>query len=62
MHVASLLYMCIIHAKMAQHVYTKTLEFTVFKHNLPMQKITNYGQILYRTILEPFKHNYHQDY
>ena len=38
MHVASLLYMCIIHAKMAQHVYTKTLEFTVFKHNLPMQK------------------------
>ena len=38
MHVASLLYTCIIHAKMAQHVYTKMLEFTVFKHNLPIQK------------------------
>ena len=59
MHVASLLYTCIIHAKMVQHVYTQMLEFTVFKHNLLMQK---YGQILYRTILEPFKHNYHQDY
>ena len=22
----------------------------------------NYGQILYKTILEPFKHIYHQDY
>ena len=38
MHVASLLYTCIMHAKMALHVYTKMLEFTVFKHNLPMQK------------------------
>ena len=38
MHAASLLYPCIIHAKMAQHVYKQMLEFTVFKHNLPMQK------------------------
>ena len=48
MHAASLLHTCIIHAKMAQHVYiyiyiyiyiyTQMLEFTVFKHNLPMQK------------------------
>ena len=38
MHVASLLYTCIIHAKMAQHVYAKMLEFTLFKDNLPMQK------------------------
>ena len=38
MHVASLLYKCIIHAKMTQHVYTQMLEFTVFKHSLPMQK------------------------
>ena len=38
MHDAPLLYTCIIHAKMAQHVYTQMLEFTVFKHNLPMQK------------------------
>ena len=55
MHDAPLLYTCIIHAKMVQHVYTQMLEFT-------HAKITNYGQILYRTILEPFKHNYHQDY
>ena len=61
MHVTSLLYTCIIHAKMV-HVYTKMLEFTVFKHIFPMQKMTNNGQMLYRTILEPFKHNYHQDY
>ena len=38
MHVASLPYTCIIHAKMGQHVYAKMLEFTVFKHNFPMQK------------------------
>ena len=38
MHAASLLYTRIIHAKMAQHVYTQMLEFTVFKDNLPMQK------------------------
>ena len=38
MHAASLLYTCIIYAKMAQHVYTQMLEITVFKHNLPMQK------------------------
>ena len=62
MHDASLLYTCIIHAKMVQHVYTQMLEFTVFKHNSTHAKITNYGQILYRTILKPFKHNYHQDY
>ena len=37
MHDAPLLYTCIIHAKMVQHVYTQTLEYTVFKHNLPMQ-------------------------
>ena len=60
MHAASLLYTCVIHAKMA-HVHTQMLEFTVFKH-VTLVKITNYGQILYRTILEPFKHNYHQDY
>ena len=33
MHVASLLNTCIIYVNMAQHVYTKTLEFTIFKHN-----------------------------
>ena len=38
MHDASLLYTCIIHAKMVQHVYTQLLEFTVFKHNLLTQK------------------------
>ena len=38
MHAASLLYTCIIHVKMAQHVYTKKLEFTVVKHNFPIQK------------------------
>ena len=38
MHVASLLYTCIIHVRMAQHVYIKMLEFTVFKQNFPMQK------------------------
>ena len=38
MHAASLLYICIIHAKMVQHVYTQMLELTVFKQNLPMQK------------------------
>ena len=38
MHAASLLYTCIIHAKMARHVYTQMLKFTVFKHNLPMEK------------------------
>ena len=38
MHAASLLYTCITHAKMVQHVYIWMLEFTVFKHNLPMQK------------------------
>ena len=37
MHVTSLLYTCIVHVKMA-HVYTKMLEYTVFKHNFPMQK------------------------
>ena len=37
MHDAPLLYTCIIHTKMV-HVYTQMLEFTVFKHNLPMQK------------------------
>ena len=37
MHDASLLYTYIILAKMVQHVYTQMLEFTVFKHNLPMQ-------------------------
>ena len=62
MHGASLLNTCIIHVKMAQHVYTKMLEFTVFKTQFPHAKITDYGQILYKTILELFKHNYHQDY
>ena len=38
MHDATLLYRCIIHVRMLQHVYTQMLEFTVFKHNLPMQK------------------------
>ena len=38
MHAASLPYTCITHAKMVQHLYTQMLEFTVFKHNLPMQK------------------------
>ena len=38
MHDVTLLYTCIIHAKMVQHVYTLMLEFTVFKHNLSMQK------------------------
>ena len=38
MHAASLLNTHIIHVKMTQHVYTKMLEFTVFKHNYPMQK------------------------
>ena len=57
-----LLNTCIIHVKMAQHVYTKMLEFTLFKHNFPHAKITDYGQILYNTILESLKHNYHQDY
>ena len=38
MHDAPLLYTCIIHAKMVQHVHTQKLEFTVFKQNLPMQK------------------------
>ena len=38
MHVASFLNTSIIHVNMAQHVYTKTLEFTVFKHNFPMLK------------------------
>ena len=37
MHAASLLNTHIIHVKMT-HVYTKMLEFTVFKHNYPMQK------------------------
>ena len=62
MHVASLLNRCIIHVNMAQHVYTEMLEFTVFKHNFPMPKIAHYGQILYKTIPEPFKHIYHHDY
>ena len=38
MQVAFLLHTYIIHVKMAQHVYTKMLEFTVFKHNFPMLK------------------------
>ena len=38
MDVSFLLYTCIIHAKMAQHVYIKMLEFTVFIQNFPMQK------------------------
>ena len=38
MHVASLLNTCIIHVNMAQLVYTKMAEFTVFKHNFPMLK------------------------
>ena len=38
MHVASLLHTCIIHVSIAQHVYTKMLEFTVFKHNFLMLK------------------------
>ena len=50
MHAASLLYTCIIHVKMVQHVYTKMLEFTVFKHNLPMQK----QQIMVKYCIEPF--------
>ena len=62
MHVASLPNTCIIHVNIAQHVYTKMLEFTVFKHNFAHAKITNYSQILYKTIPEPFKHIYHQEY
>ena len=50
MHDAPLLYTCIIHAKMVQHVYTQMLEFTVFKHNLPMQKY----QIMVRYCIELF--------
>ena len=38
MHVAPLLNTCIIHVNIAQHVYTKMLEFIVFKHNFPMLK------------------------
>ena len=38
MHVASLLYTCIIHVKMEQDVYTWMLDYTVFKHNLLMKK------------------------
>ena len=32
------------------------------KHKFPNAKITNYGQILYKSIAGPFKHVYHQDY
>ena len=35
MYVASLPNTCITHVNMTQHVYTKMLEFTVFKHNFP---------------------------
>ena len=38
MHVAFLLNTCIILVNMAQHVYTKMLKFTVFKHDFPMLK------------------------
>ena len=62
MHVASLPNTCITHVNIAQHVYTKILEFTVFKHNFPHTEITNYGQMLYKTIPGPFKHIYYQDY
>ena len=48
MHDTSLLYTCIIYAKMVQHVYTQTLEFTVFKTQFTNAKVTNYGQIMYR--------------
>ena len=33
-----LYYMHVSCAKMVQHVYAQMLEYTVFKHNLPMQK------------------------
>ena len=36
MHVASLLNTCIIHVSIEQHVFTKMLEFTLFKHNFTM--------------------------
>ena len=61
MHAASLPNTCITHVNTAQHVYTKMLEFTVFKHNFP-HTLTNYGQMLYKIILGSFKHIYHQDY
>ena len=51
MHVASLPNTCITHVNIAQHVYTKMLEFTVLKHIFPHTYITNYGQMLYKTIL-----------
>ena len=35
MHVSSLPNTCITHVDIAQHEYTKTLEFTIFKHNFP---------------------------
>ena len=38
MHDAPLLYTCIIHDRMVQHVYIQMLEYTAFKHNLSMQK------------------------
>ena len=31
-----------------------------FKHNSPQTLIINYGQILYKTMLVPFKQIYHQ--
>ena len=61
MHVASILHTCIIHVSIAQHVYTKTLELE-YLNTISHAKTTNYGQIPYKTILEPFEHIYHQDY
>ena len=62
MHVAHLPDTCITHVHTEQHVYTETPEFTLFKHDFPHTLIINYGQILYKIILGPFKHIHHQDY
>ena len=43
-------------------MYIKNARIYSIQTQFPHAKITNYGQILYKTIPEPFKHIHHQDY
>ena len=61
MHVALLQDTCISHVNIEQHAYTNARN-TAFKHNFPHTLIINYGQLLYKITLVPFKHIYCQDY
>ena len=62
MHVALLQDRCITHVNMKQDVHTQMPDLQYLDTVFLILKTINYGQILYRITLLPFRHVYQQDY